>query len=106
MKSKVFHSRDRLKTRKMIASKWMRKTRSRVLNLVYRTTVCLAAPALYRSSRSHAHHSCTAGAPDPGSPRTGLSPWGGDPDFRIWDCKKPISNKQNQAIFNPVAKNS
>jgi septum formation protein len=28
------------------------------------------------------------GAPGPGSPRTGLRPWGGDPDFRTWDSSK------------------
>jgi len=26
------------------------------------------------------------GAPGPGSPRTGLRPWGEDPDFGTWDC--------------------
>ena len=29
-----------------------------------------------------------AGCPGPGSPRTGLSPWGGDPEFVTWDTTK------------------
>ncbi len=29
------------------------------------------------------------GAPGPGSPRTGLRSWGGDPDSGIWDNEKP-----------------
>jgi S-adenosylmethionine:tRNA ribosyltransferase-isomerase len=29
------------------------------------------------------------GAPGPGSPRTGLRPWGGGPDFRTWESTHP-----------------
>jgi len=29
------------------------------------------------------------GAPGPGSPRTGLRPWGGDLDFETWIPPKP-----------------
>jgi CBS domain containing-hemolysin-like protein len=30
------------------------------------------------------------GTPDPGSPRTSLRPWGGDPDFGTWESKNPL----------------
>jgi len=33
--------------------------------------------------------SSTAGCPGPGSPRTGLRPWGGGPDFRTWESTHP-----------------
>jgi hypothetical protein len=33
----------------------------------------------------------SVGAPDPGSPRTGLRPWGGDPDSGTWESKNPNS---------------
>jgi hypothetical protein len=33
--------------------------------------------------------STNMGAPGPGSPRTGLRPWGGDPDSGTWESKNP-----------------
>jgi cysteine desulfurase len=35
------------------------------------------------------------GAPGPGSPRTGLCPWGGDPDFRTWESTNPVPRVAN-----------
>ena len=35
------------------------------------------------------------GAPGPGSPRTGLRPWGGDPDFGTWESTNPVPRVAN-----------
>src|ERR1039457_1926148 len=41
----------------------------------------------------------TAGAPGPGSPRTGLRPWGGDPDSGTWESMSP-------KVRNPAPRDS
>jgi cysteine desulfurase len=35
------------------------------------------------------------GAPGPGSPRTGLRSWGGDPDFGTWESTNPVPRVAN-----------
>ncbi len=40
-------------------------------------------------ARLFAHRVKMPGAPGPGSPRTGLCPWGGDPDSRTWESTHP-----------------
>jgi len=49
--------------------------------------------AVLLQERESAAHAQNKGAPDPGSLGTGLSPWGGGPDFEIWDSAnlKPSS---------------
>jgi 23S rRNA (adenine2503-C2)-methyltransferase len=54
----------------------------------------LRAPSFPRSSveRVGDHEPASThglGAPGPGSPRTGLRPWGGVPDFRTWEINEP-----------------
>jgi Cys-tRNA(Pro)/Cys-tRNA(Cys) deacylase len=38
----------------------------------------------------------TAGAPGPGSPRTGLSPWGGDLGSETWESKRSNAEVENK----------
>ena len=49
--------------------------------------------AVLLQERESAAHAQNKGASGPGSPGTGLSPWGGGPDFEIWDSAnlKPSS---------------
>jgi membrane protease YdiL (CAAX protease family) len=42
-----------------------------------------------------------SGAPGPGSPRTGLHPWGGDPDSGTWDIAEPIEPPAD--LFQPFS---
>jgi excinuclease ABC subunit C len=46
----------------------------------------------------------TMGAPAPGSPRTGPSPWGGDPDSETWETTKPDLPFHAGPVFSALLK--
>ena len=55
------------------------------------STVILSEVERSRRTRVSGHsQSQMPGGPGPGSPQTGLSPWGGDPDFGTWESKNPL----------------
>jgi CBS domain containing-hemolysin-like protein len=54
------------------------------------TVILSEAQRSRRTSGSNISQPEKLGAPEPGSPRTGLSPWGGGPDFGTWESKNPL----------------
>jgi len=60
----------------------------------------MGAPSIRRLFGEWVGYHEPLGAPGPGSPRTGLRPWGGDLDFETWDTTKATVQRIQEAAFS------